>query len=306
MRAFRKDRGDDDEGAFRDDFDVTDLTDDQIAALEDRLGSDDDDDAKVRRRKHEVEDIADLLVMANPNLTKQRALHHLLHNKNGAALVARMRKALTNKRKDTKPVDKMSALETFVKSRDGNMLSICKHIVDGGEAQMSEASFTKLATDAAQLVYPNDRPDVAFSKYFQADQVVREAHHVVKQLAIIMPAYVGDAAVDVDNPEDALAQLEALVAQQRAARPEMAELYAKNRSSPRSTPIRPMRISLGPSVAKRVHGWADYAFSPVSSCTGGFPATPVSFLVAGAPGSARATWSDGCGMPPSARASMCS
>jgi hypothetical protein len=124
-------------------------------------------------------------------------------------------------------VDKMQTLEAFVKQRDGNMLAICKHVVDGGDVKLTEAQFTKLATDAAQLAYPNDRPDKAFVKYFEAHQVVREAHRVVKGLALILPLQIGgQAAVDAadSDPEDALGQIMQIVEAQRARDPEMAKL----------------------------------------------------------------------------------
>jgi hypothetical protein len=88
------------------------------------------------------------------------------------ALVAR------TKRKDTKPVDKMQTLETFVKSN--GFAGIAKHIVEGGEVKLSEQQFTDLCTAAAKRDYPNDRPDQAFSKFFQANEVVRRAHQIVK------------------------------------------------------------------------------------------------------------------------------
>jgi hypothetical protein len=45
----------------------------------------------------------------------------------------------------------------------------------------------------------------------------------------IRPLYVGGSSVDVDSPEDALAQLEALVAQMRAASPELSKAQAFSR-----------------------------------------------------------------------------
>jgi hypothetical protein len=144
--------------------------DDDLAALGDSSnGSVDSSNAS----RH-ISRLADLICEARPGVTRSQALDWLLHTKSGQAMIVR-----TNKRKDTKPVDKMQTLETFVKNNDGGMLSICKHIVGGGEAKLTEANFTKLATEAAKRDYPNDRPDTAFSKYFQANEVVRRAHQVV-------------------------------------------------------------------------------------------------------------------------------
>jgi hypothetical protein len=124
-------------------------------------------------------------------------------------------------------------LEKFVKSDDGYMLSFRKSITDiGNKMELSEHEFVELATMAAKRDYPNDRPDQAFSKYFVAHQVVREAHRVVKGLAIILPVVATDD--DVGDPVNALAALEELVEAQRAAHPALskAQAFAKVYTDP--------------------------------------------------------------------------
>jgi hypothetical protein len=215
-------------GVRKDGLDIDSLTDDQIAALADRL---DGNRVDVGRQKHEVERMADLLIAANPAMTKQRALHHLLHDRSGAALVARLRKAI-NKRKDTKPMT-WETLQKFVKSDGDYMLAFSKSVVaDGNRMNLSEHQFVELATMTAQVVYPNDRPDKAFAKYFEAHEVVRRAHRVVKGLALIIPVVATDD--DVGDPKNALAALEDLVEAQRAAHPELskAQLFAKVYTDP--------------------------------------------------------------------------
>ena len=161
------------------------------------------------------------------------ALCWLMRSKNGQALFAR-----TMKRKDTKPVDKMQTLETFVKSNDGGMLSICKHITNGGDVSLTEANFTKLAILAAKRDKFPDLlgDDRAFSKYFHQHEIVRKAHAIIKaypQMVTIMPVVTGNNSVD-DDDLDALAQLQALAEEQRKRSPTLtfeqsfAKVYAAN------------------------------------------------------------------------------
>jgi hypothetical protein len=88
----------------------------------------------------------------------------------------------------------MSVLEHFVKNKDNGFISICKHALAGGKVHLSEAEFTSLATAAAKRDFPELPGDRAFAKYFGQHQVVREAHKVVKQLALILPLQIGGPA----------------------------------------------------------------------------------------------------------------
>jgi hypothetical protein len=143
-------------------------------------------------------------------------------------IFAPLDKAVTNKRKDKPVMDRMETLQKYVES--SGVLAIAKHICDGGKSSLSEHEFVELATTAAKRDYPNDRPDQAFAKYFEGNEVVRRAHAVVK--ATLMPllgVHVGgQSAVDAadDDPSDALAQIEALVAQMRAAQPALSKAQA--------------------------------------------------------------------------------
>jgi hypothetical protein len=193
---------DDDEGAFRDDFDISDLSDDQIDALREALGDDDDDDDKATRQKHEVEQIADLLVMANPNLTKPAALHHLLNHRNGQALLARTRKALA-KRKEQR-------MQSYNKPAD--VVRVMKGIADSGSTTITEAEATAAITPYGKSVFPDLTPDAAFAKVFEASDATglafRKAIAVTKGLALILPVITTDDSVN--DPENALEALQAL------------------------------------------------------------------------------------------------
>jgi len=122
-------------------------------------------------------------------------------------------------------MNKMQALTAYVKSDSDGMLKIAKHIVGGGEVVLSEAQFTTIATEAAKKAYPDDRPDKAFSKYFEGNLVVRQAHAVVKGMATIMPVATANEGTD-DDDEDALEALEELAERQRAAHPELSKAAA--------------------------------------------------------------------------------
>ena len=64
---------------------------------------------------------------------------------------------------------------------------------------------------------------------------MRKAHAVIKGTLLIMPTQVGGAAaLDVDDPVDAIAQLQALADEQRRRSPELttAKAFAKVYSDP--------------------------------------------------------------------------
>jgi hypothetical protein len=122
--------------------------------------------------------------------------------------------------------------ETFNKITD--VPRVCKGIADAGSTSISEAEMTTLITAYAKHLHPDMKPDAAFAKVFTANDetgiAFRQAVQIAKGLALVMPVYVGgDAALAVDDPADALAQIEELVEQQRAAHPELskAQVFAK-------------------------------------------------------------------------------
>jgi hypothetical protein len=168
--------------------DVADLSDDDLDDAVDDIEGDDNDDGNGGSR-HEVNVVADLIVEgSNGEIDRPTAVRYLLHDKNGAALLQRLRarKAHTNKQKDD-PMDRMDSLKSFAKTN--GMVGIAKHIVDGGDVKLTEAEFTSLATEAAKSLYPNDRADIAFSKYFAAENedavLLRKAHALVRDQGFI-------------------------------------------------------------------------------------------------------------------------
>ncbi len=131
----------------------------------------------------------------------------------------------------------MKPMEAYSKITD--VPRVCKGIADAGSTSISEAEMTGLITAYAKHVYPDMPSDKAFAKVFTADNEIglafRKATQIAKGLALVMPVYVGgDAALAVDDPADALAQLQALAEEQHRRQPEMsldkafAKVYAAN------------------------------------------------------------------------------
>jgi hypothetical protein len=88
---------------------------------------------------------------------------------------------------------------------------------------LDEHSFVKLATEHAQRVYPNDRPDSAFSKLYQSEESVRRACVIAKaagpmfDVTIINPGDATFQTVNDTEQSEAYATLEALASKLHAA-----------------------------------------------------------------------------------------
>jgi len=91
-RWIRKARRNSDD-AYDDAFDVANLDDDAIDAINNELGDDDDDEngGDSAGGRH-IEHLADLIIRANPDFERSRALNWLLHSASGQTLVARTQK----------------------------------------------------------------------------------------------------------------------------------------------------------------------------------------------------------------------
>ena len=128
-------------------------------------------DVNAGASDHHASKVADLLVEAGSYPNRASALSHLLHSPQGQALLARMHK------KDDPPMTSTSHTE-FVQSvvKQYGIVALAKSMVQEQKAfGLDEHTFTQLATEHAQRVYPNDRPDVAFSKLYQSEENVRRA-----------------------------------------------------------------------------------------------------------------------------------
>jgi hypothetical protein len=178
------------------------------AAAKSRDLADGGDDDAGKRVDHHASTVANLLVEAGSFPHRAAALQHLLHKPSGQALLSRMNK------KDDPPMTSTSHTE-FVQSvvKQYGIVALAKSMVQDQKSYgLDEPTFTRLATEHAQRLYPNDRPDVAFSKLYQSEESVRRACAVAKAMPFqvdLQPLMVGgEAAQDVNDPTEAIAQLQ--------------------------------------------------------------------------------------------------
>jgi hypothetical protein len=202
---------------------------------------DEDDDDDVGKADHHASVVADLLVESGRFTDRPSALHHLFHKPAGQALLARMKK------KD----EPMTSTSTHAESlrdvvKQYGIVALAKSMVkDEKSYGLDEPSFTALATEAAQRLYPNDRPDSAFSKLFESEESVRRACNFIKVQAhrssgmttiYEMPDPPRGAAATAYTKSDpapgadsAYAELQAKAAEYRKAHPGLSEAQAFER-----------------------------------------------------------------------------
>src|SRR5262249_18867993 len=174
---------------------------------------------------HHASKAADLLVESGSHSTREEALAYLLHHKDGAALLRRLsnniRKESTMSKEELE-AERTEKLREVVKAY--GITALAKQIVaDGSSYGIDEHEFTKLATAHAQRLYPDMSPAVAFEKLFSDSSedgvILREAHSIAKTVYAapmydLKPMFVGgEAALDVDDPSEAIAQLQRIGAQ---------------------------------------------------------------------------------------------
>jgi hypothetical protein len=169
------------------------------------------DDGGGGASDHHLSRLADLVAEGSGGkVDRAAALGWLLHHRDGHALVRTTHKA----EKESQPMTSHTELVRDVVKQYG-VIALAKSMIrDQKSYGLDESTFTRLATEHAQRVYPNDRPDVAFSKLYQSEESVRRACNVLKSMpfvADITPVMVGgDAAQNVDNPAEAIEQLKQL------------------------------------------------------------------------------------------------
>jgi hypothetical protein len=156
---------------------------------------------------HHASKVADLLVEAGSFPHRAAALQHLLHKPSGQALLRRMHKAAEQTEKETPP---MTSHSEFVQSvvKQYGIVALAKSMVKDQKAYgLDEHEFTKLATEHAQCLYPNDRPDVAFSKLYQSEESVRRAcqiatkAHTLDVMVVGGPDAMHEAINDTEQSE---------------------------------------------------------------------------------------------------------
>jgi hypothetical protein len=147
---------------------------DVMKGLADRDAS---DDLIAPVGNHHASQVADLLVESGKYPHRAAALDHLLHSSRGQALLSRMHK------KDDPPMTSTSTHAEFVRDvvKQYGIVALAKSMVKDQKAYgLDEHAFTQLATEHAARLYPNDRPDAAFSKLYQSEESVRRACAIAK------------------------------------------------------------------------------------------------------------------------------
>jgi hypothetical protein len=110
--------------------------------------------------------------------------------------------------------ERHSKLRAVVKSH--GITALAEGIIADGPSGIDEAELVQLGTEDAQRAYPDLLPAQAFEKVYMADVNLREALALCKTASAapyfdLQPVFVGgDAALDVDDPSEAIAQLTAL------------------------------------------------------------------------------------------------
>jgi hypothetical protein len=216
-------------------LDVIDDDDgDALALARDRDPLDDDDDIE-KQADHHASTVAGLLVEAGSFPHRAAALQHLLHKPSGQALLARMHKAADQTEKETPP---MTSHSEFVQSvvKQYGIVALAKSMVQDQKSYgLDEHQFTQPATEHAQRVYLNDRPDVAFSKLYQSEESVRRACRVAKAQTLDVMVVGGPNATHeaINNTEqsEAYQQLVDMAEKLRAASPFLSTSQAFARAS---------------------------------------------------------------------------
>jgi hypothetical protein len=200
------------------------LHDDPAQALE-VLYHDQDGMGSLVRKAVEIVEEAD----RTDDVTK--AHEHRGHHALTGALVRHLHEALERRRerrgyqKSEKELP-MTSHSEFVQSvvKQYGIVALAKSMVkDQKSYGLDELSFTQLATEHAQRVYPNDRPDVAFSKLFEGEESVRRARNISKiasaafDVTIVTPGDATYQTVNDTEQSEAYQQLEALASKLHAA-----------------------------------------------------------------------------------------
>jgi hypothetical protein len=135
------------------------------------------------------------------------------HHSLSAALVQHLHDALDRRREahgfhksaKEQPMTSHTELVRDVVKQYG-ILALAKSMVQDQKSYgLDEHTFTQLATEHAQGLYPSDRPDVAFSKLYQSEESIRRACNFAKSMpfvADLTPLVVGTPAAMHDAVDD--------------------------------------------------------------------------------------------------------
>jgi hypothetical protein len=119
--------------------------------------------------------------------------------------------------KAAKETPSMTSHSEFVQSvvKQYGIVALAKSMIQDQKSYgLDEPTFTRLATEHAQRIYPNDRPDVAFSKLYQSEESVRRGCALYKAMPFqvdLQPLMVGgEDTRDLSDQSEAIAHLKEL------------------------------------------------------------------------------------------------
>jgi len=174
-----------------------------------------------------LEEFVAAMLEANPTLRRQEAVRYLIHTHDGRALAEHLasitKKATTMNRSD----ELRDIAKQFGVGR------LCKYLVDDGKAHgITEHELTKLIDEEAQKTRKScERPESAFARFHDDPENIdlRKALQIAKgfpPLMDVQPVQVGGDAVDVNDIDEALGQLQDLAAEQRRRAPTLSDAQA--------------------------------------------------------------------------------
>jgi hypothetical protein len=153
------------------------------------------------------------MVRAEPSLTEEHALFHLLHSSHGRRLAEHLNNL--TKRKDP-PMNRTEELRDIAKAA-GGMAAIAKNIIDRGSTTISEHEFSAALMEHAKAhKRDNESTFGAFSRLLENDIDLRKALGIVKGYAHTEPtsAEAGSTLISDDSAE-AVRQLKEMANKQR-------------------------------------------------------------------------------------------
>jgi hypothetical protein len=172
---------------------------------------------------HHASTVANLLVEAGTFPHRTAALHYLLNKPGGRALMTSLQKAQTEKvNSSMDTTEKLTAKRTDmlleIGKRDGAIAMAKVLVADDDAHGISEEEYTQIVTEYAKRAFPNDRPDVAFGKVFEQNEVIRRGHQVVNAKARYAP-----------KVDTAYEELRVKAAEYRKVHPELSEAQSFER-----------------------------------------------------------------------------
>jgi hypothetical protein len=189
------------------------------------------DDDEVTATKHLLSTVADLMVQAGSARDRQSALFRLMHTARGAELMRR----LSKQRKEQTTMTYNRSEELMSIAKQYGPVAVAKHIIDNG-ASISEHEFTAMVDAYAKS------KGTTFVKLYTANDddglAIRRATQILKGFPVATQVG-GAAARDVDDPKDALRQLEELAEKLRAQFPELskAQAFSKVYTDPKNAAL---------------------------------------------------------------------